>query len=94
MLEDIFGKYENFEYRERKPLNKLVEGVGINDATFIVQPTINMVRIKHPAYRTWQHMLERCYNLKIKEKYPTYIDAICCDEWLLFTNFAKWFRDN
>lgn len=94
MLEDIFGKYENFKYRERKPTNKLVEGAGINDSPFVVQPIIGGKKECHPAYLVWKNMLRRCYAHKYKEKYPTYTNASCCKEWLLFTNFAKWFKEH
>ena len=40
-MEEIFGKYDNFEYRERKPLNSLVENSGINNAPFVLSPVIN-----------------------------------------------------
>jgi hypothetical protein len=86
-----FGKWDGFEYRTRKPLNTLVFGVGINDAPFVVAPTINGLQVTHPTYKAWKNMLERCYSSKYKEKYPTYVNTICCDEWLLFTNFARWF---
>ena len=93
-MEEIFGKYENFEYRERKPSNNLVENIGINDSPFVVQPTCDGKRVTHPAYQFWQNMLVRCYNPKYKEKNPTYVGVTCCEEWLLFTNFAKWFKGN
>lgn len=41
-------------------------------------------------YYTWVHMLDRCYNEKIKVQKPTYKDCVCCDEWLSFDSFNKW----
>lgn len=93
-LEERFGKYDGFEYKPRVPRNRLVEGVGINDSPFILEPTIAGKKVRHPAYSVWRSMLKRCYSNKCKEKHPTYEDVTCCDEWLLFTNFAKWFKDN
>ena len=93
-LEEMFGKFDDFEYRERRPLNKIVENIGINDSPFIVEPTNMGKRVAHPAYRTWKNMLVRCYSSKYKEREPTYSNITCCEEWLLFTNFAKWFKDN
>ena len=93
-MEEIFGKFDDFEYRERKPLNSLVENIGINNAPFAISPTINGLHVTHPAYSTWASMLNRCYNPKYKEKHPTYVGVTCCEEWLLFTNFDKWFKDN
>lgn len=94
MSELEFGKFDDFEYITRIPTNKLVEGMGVNDAPFVVKPTIKGIQIKHPAYSVWGNMLQRCYNIKYKDKHPTYLNITCCQEWLLFTNFAKWFKDN
>ena len=35
-------------------------------------------------------MLRRCFDIKKKEKQPTYKDATCCDEWLYYENFYDW----
>lgn len=44
--------------------------------------------------KTWRHMLERCYDDKLKRKYPTYRDCSVCDEWLTLSSFKKWFDEN
>lgn len=46
------------------------------------------------AYSTWHGMLDRCYNPKYHEKYPTYINCTTCESWLNFQNFAPWFYEN
>lgn len=46
------------------------------------------------CYRTWHHMLERCYDEKHRYKYPTYADCYVNDEWLNYQNFADWFDEN
>lgn len=46
------------------------------------------------CYRTWHHMLERCYDEKHREKYPTYAECYMNEEWLNYQNFADWFDDN
>lgn len=86
-----FGKYHNFIYKQRKPLCKLVQNIGINDSPFVVKPN---GCILHPAYDVWSSMLERSYNDNLKTRQVTYKDVTCCDDWLLFTNFARWFKDN
>ena len=43
-------------------------------------------------YRKWQGMLQRCFDNKCKEKYPTYKDVTCCDRWLCFANFLEDFE--
>lgn len=68
--------------------------MGINDVEFSCQPRINGRQIKHPAYSTWYHMLERCFDQSWKKKKPSYNDVTCCDEWLLFSNLLVWFNNN
>lgn len=93
-LEVIFGKWEGFPYIPRMPTNTKVQVYGINDAPFVVQPTISGKQVRHPAYITWNNILRRCYNAQDHVAHPTYIGASCCDDWLLFTNFATWFSVN
>ena len=38
-------------------------------------------------YVTWYDMIYRCYDEKIKNKYKTYQNVSCCEEWLLYENF-------
>ena len=93
LLEEEYGIWEGFEYKIRKPTNTLVKGMGINDSPFIIQPTIAKKQIIHPAYVSWANMLKRCYSSN-KQSMTVYRDVTCCAEWLLFTNFAKWFKNN
>ena len=46
-------------------------------------------RINTWEYIKWQNMLQRCFDNKYKEKYPTYKDVTCCDRWLCFANFLE-----
>ncbi len=79
---------------------KLVFGVGVNDAGYVVQQfeTIGYVDGKRkqkfvwmcPFYSAWTGMLERGYSAKEKERYPTYKDVTVCEEWHLFSNFKSW----
>ena len=43
-------------------------------------------------YNKWMHILQRCFDNKYKEKYPTYKDVTCCDRWLCFANFLEDFE--
>ena len=80
--------------------NKLVHGVGINDANYKVHiceqlPITNgkqkQKRIWNcPFYTRWVNMIERCFSNKLKTKHPTYKDVTCCEEWLTFSNFKSW----
>lgn len=78
---------------------KLVCGVGINDADYVVQKwEITVVNGKRkrkliwicPYYRVWKNMLERCYSTKFQERQPTYIGCSVSEEWLVFSNFRAW----
>ncbi|HSE99828.1 MAG TPA: hypothetical protein VLA48_02940 [Nitrososphaeraceae archaeon] len=46
------------------------------------------------AMKTWQNMMQRCYDIKYHEKYPTYREVTVCEEWKCFQNFAEWFENN
>lgn len=81
----------------RKPASKLsiakrksVFEVGINDAWYVTQPTVNGKRVVCPFYRKWVDMLSRCYSAKYLEKRPTYRGCSVCDSWLTFSNFLGW----
>ena len=37
----------------------------------------------------WGNMLQRCFDDKFKEKYPTYKDVTCCKRWLCFSYFLE-----
>ena len=49
-------------------------------------------RINTWEYNKWQNMLQRCFNNKCKEKYPTYKSVTCCKRWLCFANFLEDFE--
>ena len=79
--------------------NKLVYGVGINDADYVVKNfesiEVNGKRKQKlvwecPYYRAWCNMLQRCYSTKFQERKPTYKGCSVSDEWLRFSNFKMW----
>ena len=43
------------------------------------------------AYVHWRNMLVRCFDKEYMVCRPTYSDCTVCQEWLLFSNFKKWF---
>lgn len=69
---------------------RLVYGWGINDANYVVQPTVNGKRVICPFYQTWRNMLQRCYCEKYHEMRPTYRDCEVCSEWKSFMAFKAW----
>lgn len=81
----------------KMPLNKrsvgnksLVCGIGINDATYQVKPTIENKRQYCPFYTVWVDMLRRCYSKKHLNKRPTYLGCTVCNEWHTFSVFKTW----
>jgi hypothetical protein len=70
--------------------NKLVCGVGVNDANYVTKPRINGERVVCLFYLAWQNMLMRCYDPKHLAKYPTYIGCSVVPEWLSFMTFRAW----
>lgn len=94
-LELVFGTWMGFKYIRRNPRNTLVRGHGINDSPFVVSQTEEKGRRSfHPAYATWDNLLYRSFSPAYKEKKKTYAKVTCCKEWLTFTTFAKWFKNN
>lgn len=65
----------------RNPYSKSMYGVAVVG---------NKYSSHTKEYVAWSNILTRCFDEEYKTKYPTYQDAICCDEWLLFENFYEW----
>lgn len=74
---------------------KLICGVGINDAGYNVCETVIEGK-KHriiwtcPFYAKWVGMLGRCYSPKVHLRNPTYVGCSTVPEWHLFSNFKGW----
>jgi len=69
---------------------KMVFGVGINDANYPVKKETENKIWRCPFYSRWAGMLCRCYNKAYQEKFKTYSGCYVCDDWLLFSNFRSW----
>ena len=78
----------------RRKVGRLVYGIGVNDADYVVESIINGRRVRCPAYSAWTGMLERAYSEKHQEKRPTYKGVVVCDEWHSFMSFRKWWVEN
>lgn len=71
--------------------NKLIQGVGVNDADYSIAKTENSKIVwRCPYYRTWTNMLDRAYSDKYKQRQPTYRDVTVCEEWHSFMRFRAW----
>lgn len=76
-------------------MERLVYGVGINDADYLV--TIEdivdgkrKVIWRCPFYSRWMNMFERCYSLKFHIRRPTYSDCSVAKDWHKFSSFKRW----
>ena len=79
--------YANFKKGSIKnPFYPSVYGVGITGNKYPRSIDCKMTK----EYDTWIHILQRCFNDKLKEKQPSYKDKECCDEWLYYPNFYEW----
>lgn len=70
--------------------SKMVYGVGINDADYTVNRSVNGSRVICRFYSTWNSMLGRCYSAVSQTKNPSYAGCCVVDEWHRFSNFKAW----
>lgn len=72
----------------------LVKGVGVNDSPFCTGTSIDGKIVNHQAYDTWSGMLQRCYDPKFQAAHPHYMGCAVSSEWLSFTGFFAWWKEN
>lgn len=71
---------------------RLIFGVGINDADYVTEPTINGKRTICPIFMVWRGMIERCYSNSFQKRHQTYIGCYVVKEWLRFSKFSAWMK--
>lgn len=81
-----YGRIKRGEVKN--PYKKEYYGIG-----YIGKGNYNNVTSPNASKR-WQNMMQRCYDIKYHEKYPTYKNVTVCEEWHCFQNFAAWFDNN
>ena len=86
----ISTRYDHFKNGDIiNPYHPNVFGVGIVGNKYSAK-----IDGKHTKeYKTWHGIIQRCFDEKAKEKYSTYKDVVCCDEWLLYENFYEWLHN-
>jgi hypothetical protein len=90
--------YANSNYKGSMPRSGgLVRGVGLNDANYAVtkRERVNgkwKVVWRCPYYLRWNSMLSRCYSEACLKEHPSYEGSSVCVEWLTFSNFRRWMR--
>jgi hypothetical protein len=71
--------------------DKTVHGVGyIGKGIYKVSEKCKYT----PQYISWNRMMQRCYDQKLKERNPTYKDCTVAEEWHNYQNFAQWYDEN
>jgi hypothetical protein len=72
---------------------KLVNGIGINDADYAVTGKHEGKQFMCPFYAIWKGMLTRCYYEKALIKDPSYRGCTVAEEWHLFSAFRAWMAE-
>ena len=73
----------------KNPYHRSVYGVGFIG---VGEHPVSVNRKLTPVYKTWNNMLERCYNPKFHARCPTYIGCSVHPDWHNFQNFAEWYE--
>lgn len=70
---------------------KLIHGVGINDANYVVGYQDSSGKAwSCPYYDRWRGMLNRCYSQKTHTRQPSYTTCTVVEPWKTFSNFRAW----
>lgn len=86
----MFQKRPITKYSQRR----LVHGVGINDAPYLVAYTdADGKRITCPFYQKWTALLQRCYSTAYQKTRPTYVGCTVEESWKTFSNFHAWMQN-
>lgn len=73
--------------RLKNPFHKSVCGVGYLGVDKNGEKPIPKEKIRE--YECWSNMIKRCYDKKVREKYPTYKNCTVSEEWHDFSKFLE-----
>lgn len=77
-------------YKKERFINRKNKGLPLEK-----NPNFLDGRSRHPLYKTWNSMKQRCYNKNDKAyKHYGQRGIKMCNEWLDFWGFVKWVDDN
>ena len=71
-----------------KPQQKKVLGIGYS-SVYLTNEDKNML-----SYRIWLKMIHQCYSLSESNSRNLKRNYECCNSWLDYQKFAKWFHKN
>ena len=80
----------NFKHTPHFKKRSVNTQYGVLDVDF----SANADNLTYKAYRLWGNMLYRCYHTTDVKCMKSYEDCSVCEEWLLFSNFLEWFKNN
>lgn len=84
-VKHIDGNIENNKAENLIWVQNVIYGIGIID--------IENIDYNHDAsYIAWKGMIWRCYSKKCSKR-QWYKDCYVCKEWLIYSNFKKWFDE-
>lgn len=72
----------------KNPFHPSVYGMG---CIGILTEDIKTHPLYKKCYSCWNSAVERCYSERWHKKFPTYEKCTICKDWLVFTNFFKWY---
>lgn len=91
------GKEQTLWLESNKPASNrslsnrgAIHGVGFNDSSYCITTMINGKQVLCPAMASWASMMQRCFDAKFHERYPTYSGVSVADNWHKFSVFRKW----
>ena len=86
------ARYDDFKRGNIKcPYERRVCGVGyLGEGKYITTENGKLT----DEYIIWHHMLKRCYDPKLQEKYSTYKGCRVEDHLLNFQHMGKWIEEN
>lgn len=70
-----------------------IHGVAKKGHTSTVEK-VNGKSVTKKSYHIWRGMLDRCYDHKFQEQYPSYKGCTVCNDWLFYSNFEIWYNGN
>lgn len=71
--------------------NGILYGQAYNDVDYFVKRTENKKTVwTCPFYKSWHPMMTRCFSDKYKQKFPTYSNVTCSEDFKYFSKYKAW----
>ena len=71
--------------------NGILYGQAYNDVDYFVKRTENKKTVwTCPFYKSWHPMMTRCFSDKYKQKFPTYSNVTCSEDFKYLSKYKAW----